>query len=205
MRKEKIVNDLKSGQDIALISDAGMPSISDPGNILVNELKKENLDYTVISGPSAVINSFVLSGFSTPFTFIGFLPEKNKDRKNLFAEVSNYNSTLIFYVASHDIQEFFKIALNELGDRSVCVVRELTKKFEEKIFTTLKQGYNGVEKGEFVVLIDKPETKINKFEEISIEEHVQQYLNQGLTKNEAIKQVAKDRNVKKNDIYKLFT
>jgi len=203
-RLDKIVKDLKEGKDIALVSDAGMPGISDPGNILVNRLKEENLDYTVISGPSALINGFILSGFSTPFTFIGFLPEKNKDKKELLKEVSSYNSTLIFYVASHDIKDFFEIALKELGDRSVCVVRELTKKFEEKVFTTLSLGYNSVEKGEFVVLIEKQENKQKDFENLTIEQHVQNYIDCGMTKNEAIKQVAKDRNVKKNDIYKLF-
>ena len=203
-RLEKIITDLKDGKNIALVSDAGMPGISDPGNILVNKLKEENIEYTVISGPSALINSFVLSGFQTPFTFIGFLPEKNKDKKELLKEVSIYNSTLIFYVASHDIHSFFETALKELGDRNVCVVRELTKKFEEKVFTTLSLGYNSVEKGEFVVLIEKQENKQNKFQNLTIEQHVQSYMNSGLTKNDAIKQVAKDRNVKKNDIYKLF-
>ena len=180
-RLDKIVKDLKEGKDIALVSDAGMPGISDPGNILVNRLKEENLDYTVISGPSALINGFILSGFSTPFTFIGFLPEKNKD-----------------------IKDFFETALKELGDRNVCVVRELTKKFEEKVFTTLSLGYNSVEKGEFVVLIEKQENKQKDFENLTIEQHVKNYIERGMTKNEAIKQVAKDRNVKKNDIYKLF-
>ena len=92
---EEIISDLQSGKDIALISDAGMPGISDPGNILVNKLKEHNLDYTVISGASALINAFVLSGYSTPFTFIGFLPDNNKKRTILLEGISKIKSTLI--------------------------------------------------------------------------------------------------------------
>ena len=147
---EKIGNDLIGGKNIALISDAGMPVISDPGNVLVNFAIKNGVDYTVVSGPCALINAFILSGFNAPFCFIGFLPEKNVDRKNLLMQFKNVEGSLIFYVSCHNIEKDFNSILEILGDKPVCVTRELTKLHEEKVFTTLKQGYDGVKKGEFV-------------------------------------------------------
>lgn len=198
---QKIVEDLQAGKNIALISDAGMPGISDPGNILINELIKYNLEYTVVSGASALINAFVLSGFSTPFTFVGFLPDKKSDVVNVLQELKLYKSTLIFYVSPHDLDTFFELVNNVLGERKVCVVRELTKKFEQITFTTLTQGYNGVRKGEFVILIEGYTQESNDLLSLSVEQHVKYYMDNGFTKNEAIKLVAKERGCKKNEIY----
>ena len=196
---EEIINDLKNGKEIALISDAGMPGISDPGNILINNLIKDGLSYTVVSGPSAFVNAFVLSGFSTPFTFVGFLPDNNTKRNELLDSVSNVCTTLIFYCSPHSIGEDLNVLYKFLGDRNICIVREISKKYEEVSFSSLKDGYNGVVKGEFVVIVDK---NTNDSAKNNIDDDIKTLLNIGLTKSEASKIVAKIHNVKKNDIYK---
>ena len=193
-----IINDLKEGKDVALISDAGMPGISDPGNILVNKLKEEGLEYTVVSGACAGINAFILSGYDAPFTFIGFIPEKKQ--KEFLEEVAEYNTSLIFYCSPHSLLDDLKVLYETLGDRAVCVVRELTKKFEEITFTTLKDGYSGTVKGEFVVVVDKPKKEDNSS---NIDKDLQTLINMGVSKSDASKILAKVHNLKKNDIYKL--
>ena len=197
----KLVNDLKSGKNIGLISDAGMPVISDPGNILINEIKKHDIEYTVISGPSAFVNAFILSGYDYPFTFIGFLPNKNGEIKKMLELYKNAPTTLIIYLAPHDLEKTFKILLDNLGDREVCVTRELTKKFESVEFTTLSRGYQGVEKGEFVLVV-KGADQTDNYGNLTIKQHYEQYISNGLTKNDAIKQVAHDRKLKKDVVYK---
>lgn len=198
---EKIGNDLIGGKNIALISDAGMPVISDPGNVLVNFAIKNGVDYTVVSGPCALINAFILSGFNAPFCFIGFLPEKNVDRKNLLMQFKNVEGSLIFYVSCHNIEKDFNSILEILGDKPVCVTRELTKLYEEKVFTTLKQGYDGVKKGEFVLVVNNTKNE-SELKNLSIKEHLKHYLNLGFSKQDAIKFVCAERNEKKQVVYK---
>lgn len=204
--KEKvssIISDLEAGFDIALISDAGMPGISDPGNILVNELKMRNLKYTVVSGPSALINAFVLSGYSAPFTFLGFLPEKNSDRKKLLEEISKYKTTTIFYISPHSLTNTLEELSKSMGDRECAIIREISKMYEEVNFSTLSKGYDGVLKGEFVVVVKQNENEVNPLCELSIEEHLKYYIDNGVSKNDAIKKVCQDRNLKKNDVYQV--
>lgn len=198
-QSEQVIKDLKDGKDIALISDAGMPGISDPGNILINECINNNILYTVISGPSAFVNAFVMSGFQPPFTFIGFLPNKKSDAKKILDEYKSYKSVLIFYVAPHDVEETIKLLNSQLGDRRACVVREISKKFEEKTFITLSEGYNGVLKGEFVIVVEG--NNENKQSDLSILDEVNLLIAKGVDKNTAIKQVAHGRGLKKNDVY----
>lgn len=199
----KVVEDLKQGKDVALISDAGMPGVSDPGNILINALRENNLKYTVVSGPCALVNAFVLSGFSTPFTFVGFLPDKKSAKTKMLQELSNYNSTLIFYISPHNLAETFEFLSENLGNRECAVVREISKMFEEVVYTTLNNGYTGVEKGEFVLLVKGKGEEQNPLNQMSIKEHLMYYISQGISKTDAIKMVANDRNLKKNDVYKI--
>jgi len=198
---QKIIEDLKAGKDIALISDAGMPCVSDPGNILVNACIENKVEYTCISGASALINAFVLSGYSAPFTFIGFLPDKKSEAKKLLEEFKTSKSTLVFYVSPHSLEKTITDLYSVLGEREFTAVREISKKFEEVVAGNLKDGYNGVIKGEFVLLIKPAELKEDF--ECSIEEQLAKYINSGMDKNEAIKKVAKERNLKKNEVYKL--
>ena len=194
----EIIEDLKQGKNIALISDAGMPGISDPGSILVREVQKEELEYTVISGASALINAFVLSGFETPFTFIGFLPDNNKKRMQLLQSFETTPTTLIFYCSPHSIVEDLADMNEILGDRKICVVREISKKFESVSFSSLSTGYTDIVKGEFVVLVDRNRNDNQQFD---LDKDLQTLLNMGLSKNDASKVIAKARNIKKSDIY----
>lgn len=194
-----IIKDIELGKNIAVISDAGMPGISDPGNILVNLCQSKGLEYTVISGPCALINAFVLSGYETPFTFVGFLPENNSKRKKLLENLSDINSSLIFYCSPHSLAEDVKELYNTLGDREVCFVREISKKFEEVTYSTLSQGYNSTQKGEFVVIVKKMEKEIPKD---GIDDKLKILLDMGLSKTEASKVIAKVTGMKKDEIYK---
>ena len=197
----KIIEDLKEGKNIALISDAGMPCISDPGNVLVTACIQNAVEYTCISGASAVINAVVLSGISAPFTFIGFIPDKKGEAKKLLEDFKDSKSTLIFYVSPHSLEKTISLLFENLGDREFVAVREISKKFEEVFHGTLKEGYGGLVKGEFVLLV-KPQKEEVCFE-LSIEEQLDNYIKSGMEKNEAIKRVAKERNLKKNEVYKL--
>lgn len=198
-----IISDLKNGKNIALISDAGMPGISDPGTILVRECIANDVEYTVVPGACAVTTAFVLSGMDTPFTFIGFLPKKVGECKGVIERYKNYIGSLIFYVTQHSIEDDLKNLLAVLGDRKICVVRELTKKFESVYFSTLAKGYDGTLKGEFVLIVEGKDQNENTLNDLSIEEHYAHYVSLGMDKNEAIKKVAHDRKVKKDVVYKV--
>jgi len=195
----QIIEDLKKGKNIAIISDAGTPGISDPGSIIVNLCIEEDLPYTVVSGPSALINAFVLSGYEAPFTFVGFLPDNNSRRAELLNSISQSQSTLIFYMSPHSLVSDVECLYKTLGQREVCFVREISKKFEEVSFTTLSEGYKSTLKGEFVVLV----RKFNKNENtLDIDKNLQVLLDMGLSKTEASKVIAKITGMKKSDIYK---
>lgn len=200
---DKIISDLKDGKNIALISDAGTPAISDPGTLLVRACQENNLDYTLIPGACAVTTAFVLSGMDTPFTFIGFLPKKKGEKNTLLSKYKNYHGTLIFYVTQHNIHDDIASLFEVFGNRKICVTRELTKKFESVYFSTLEEGYADTEKGEFVLLVEGASEE-NGLIELTIEEHYAHYISRGLSKNDAIKSVAHDRKVKKDVVYKVI-
>ena len=192
-----VLSFVRDGKDIAVISDAGMPAINDPGNILVNALKKNSFPCTVVSGPSAFVNAFVLSGYQPPFTYYGFLPEKTKDRDELLdASVG----VAIFYVSVHDIKENMAYLCERLGNRECCLVKELSKTHERVTFCHLADVIDD-SKGEFVLVVNAAKQR-NPLCELSVDEHLQYYLDGGMKKTDAIKAVAKDRNVPKNEIYK---
>ncbi len=187
----------EKGQDIAVISDAGMPCINDPVNILVNALIERKLPYTVVSGPNAALNAFIMSGYVPPFTYYGFLPEKKTERDKLLdASIG----VAVFYVSVHDIKENMAYLCSRLGDRECCLVKELTKTHERAVFCRLSDEIND-DKGEFVLVVNRAE-QVNPLCELSVDEHIAYYVNGGMAKNEAIKAVARDRNVPKNEIYK---
>lgn len=198
-----IINQLNSGKNIALISDAGMPTISDPGARLVTACHQNDIQVLVISGPSAVINAAALSGMcERGFVFLGFLPEKNKDRQNTVQTYGYLDIPLIIFAAPHNIQDDMQFLYQSLGDRKVAVIKEMTKMFEEIVFLDLKD-YSKIEpKGEYVLVVEgKP--KQNPLLELSIEEHLKHYLEQGEPKKEAIKKVASERNLPKNEVYQI--
>ena len=198
---ERLIEKLKEGKNIALVTDAGMPLISDPGNILVKQLVENNLEFTVVPGPTAFVCGLIMSGLlDYRFTFVGFLPEKNAERKKLLEMYKEFDAPLVFYCAPHDVENTVKSIFKVLGNRKACAVREITKAFEQREEFMLEDGYKGEERGEFVLIVDGA-GEIEKSFEMSINEHIDMFIAKGMTKKEAIKAVAKERGVCKNDIY----
>ena len=199
---EKIIEKLKSGKNIAVITDAGMPVISDPGNILCGLLKSEGLEYTVIPGATALITALVLSGFPADrFCFLGFLPEKTEKRKAFLKNYANFDGTLIFYSAPHDVEKDVATLYSVLGDRKACACKELTKIHEKAITFNLKDGLVGENKGEFVLIVEGKKQEMGS--DLSAEELLKELIDSGVEKKEAIKKVAKIKGVTKQEIYKL--
>ena len=200
---EKIITLLKEGKTVAVITDAGMPVISDPGNVLVKMLIEEELPFTVIPGVSAFTAGLVLCGLdASRFCFIGFLPEKNKDFKELISQYKTVKDTLIFYAAPHDLKDHVERLFEELGNRKAVAVREITKLHEEREEFYLKDGYPKEPKGEYVLYVEGATEYINPLNELSVEEHIAYYIEKGMDKKSALKEAAKDRGVPKNTLYK---
>ncbi len=211
-KSEKLINKLLEGENIGLVSDAGTPGISDPGEVIVKEAIKNNIEVVPIPGACALINALIGSGLDTSkFQFIGFLPVNNTEKRNILQNIQYETNTLIFYEAPHKIKNTLSTIYEELGDRQCVLARELTKIHEEFIRGKLSKIIEVIKepKGEFVILIEgskktKEEIKKENLNEKTLEEHFEYYKNQGLDKKEAIKQIAKDRNVSKNEIYQYF-
>lgn len=198
---QNIIKLASEGKDIAIISDAGMPGISDPGNILTKKLVEAKIDFTVIPGASALTTALVLSGFdSRNFFFAGFLPEKKVEKDKLLSQISTLSSTLIFYVSSHNIKKDIQYLFEQLGNRKACLVKELTKVFETKYYFSLLSLPEIDERGEFVLIVEGSNESLD-FDSMTIQEHVLFYVNLGFSKNDAIKKVAKERGKSKNEIY----
>ena len=193
-----VISFCERGEDVAVISDAGMPGINDPGAVLVNALKEKGYPYTVVSGASAFVNAFVLSGYEPPFTYYGFLPDKKSDRDKL---LDGSVGVAVFYVSVHDLQENMQYLCNRLGNRECCLVKELTKAHETVRFCRLGDVIDD-DKGEFVLVVDRG-VAVNPLCELPVKQHLEYYMKDGMSKSEAVKAVAKDRNVPKNEIYKL--
>ena len=198
----KIISKLREGKNIAIISDAGMPCISDPGNILAKKLKTEGIEFTVIPGASAFTCALVLSGLDTDrFAFIGFLPEKKSAREELLEKYKNLDMTLIFYSAPHDVKKDVLTLYEVLGDRNATAVKEITKIHERGINFNLKEGFPEEPKGEFVLIVEGVKEE-KAYLELTEKEHIEKYLLEGMDKKEALKRVAKERGVSKSSLYK---
>ena len=203
--KEKsgyIADRLEKGENLALVSDAGMPMVSDPGKILVDELIKRGLEYTVISGPCAAINALVLSGLDTSaFCMCGFLPEKKSDRKKFIERFTDLTATLIFYSPPHNVTADLDFLKSALGYREAAVVREISKLHEEVVRGNLADFPEFTVKGEFVIVVEGAKEKENALNALPIRSHVEKYIADGLSKMDAVKRVAADRNRPKSEIY----
>ncbi len=205
----EIINELKSGLKIALVSDAGMPGISDPGYLVAKKAIDEGFNVVSIPGANAALTALVASGLSTnKFTFIGFLPSKSGQRIKELTFYKNSTETLIFYEAPHRITYTLNDMLEVLGNRNIVIARELTKKFEEYIRGNITSVLESIEtlKGEMVIIVEGASKDVDSSELnlLSIDEHFSYYKELGLSDNEAIKQVSKDRNVHKNEIYQII-
>lgn len=207
-----LVEQLQMGKNIALITDAGTPAISDPGEILVRECHKANITVTSLPGACALITALTLSGLNTRrFCMEGFLPTDKKEKKDILEELKSESRTMILYEAPHRLTKTLAELYEVLGDREIALCRELTKKFETVLKTTLKEAVAYYEenepRGEYVLVIEgksreeKKQEKISEWERMTIEEHMAFYESQGVDHKEALKKVAKDRGVGKRDIY----
>ena len=201
-RCEQVMSMLKEGKEVALISDAGMPLISDPGYVIVKEAQNRGYKYTVISGPCALVNAVVLSSLDTTrFCMVGFLPEKKGEKNKLLQEFSSVKATLIFYCPPHDVDEYLAVLYENLGNRKIAVVREISKLYEQVCVGELGQQLDFMRKGEFVLVVEGAKDKSVELNSLSEKEHIRHYLNEGMSKKDAVKAVASDRKIAKSLIY----
>ncbi len=203
----KIVHDLKNGLNIALVSDAGYPAISDPGYELVKEVIKEAMNVVPISGANACLDALVVSGIAPqPFLFYGFLDRNDKNKKKELEKLKTYQETIVFYEAPHRIKKTLKLMYDILGNRSIALCRELTKKHEEINRGTIEEILSVIDdmKGEMVIVVEGSHEEFQDqplvFEQ-SIVEHVEEYIEKGMSTKDAIKEVAKVRKLSKNIVY----
>ncbi|MCC5911116.1 MAG: 16S rRNA (cytidine(1402)-2'-O)-methyltransferase [Clostridiaceae bacterium] len=208
-----LIDRLMAGENIALVSDAGMPGISDPGEILIKKCIEEDISFEVLPGATASILALVASGLETGrFSFEGFLDRDKKNRRQRLEEIREEDRTLIFYEAPHRIKTTLKDMIEILGDRKAVIARELTKRYQEFIRGNLKEILQHLEehtpKGEMVLICEGADLEEQRMkqqeilEEIPIKQHVLAVMEEGITKKEAIKKVAKLRKLPKNEVYK---
>lgn len=211
-KAKQLTAQLLAGQNIALITDAGTPAISDPGEVLVAMCHENDIPVTSLPGAAACITALTLSGLSTRrFCFEGFLPSDKKEKAEVLRELTEESRTIILYEAPHHLVRTLQELYEALGDRRITLCRELTKKFETVMPTTLEAALRCYEtqepKGEYVLVLEgksraeKRQEEIASWENMSIEEHMAYYESRGLEHKEAMKQVAKDRGVGKREIY----
>lgn len=208
----QLVDKLREGKNIALITDAGTPGISDPGEELVRICYEEGIEVTSLPGPAACITALTMSGLPTRrFAFEAFLPREKKERAEVLKQLQNETRTIIIYEAPHHLMKTLEELYDTLGDRKISICRELTKRYEEKTLTTLKEClrfYESTEpRGEYVLVVEgktfetlKKEEQKN-WESMSLEDHMAVYEGQGVERKEAMKLVAKDRGISKRDVY----
>ncbi|MGN1235444.1 MAG: 16S rRNA (cytidine(1402)-2'-O)-methyltransferase [Christensenellaceae bacterium] len=199
---ERIIAAASEGKEVAIVSDAGMPVISDPGNVVCAMLKEAGIPYTVAPGANAALSALVLSGLPADrFLFVGFLPDKAGDKRRVLEEYRSVRATLLFHSAPQDVDRDVAAMAEILGDREACAVREITKIHEEAIAFRLKEGLPGEKRGEYVLVVAPPAQAENALSALSEIEHIRYYMNLGCDKKEALKRAARDRGVPKSALY----
>lgn len=209
VKSDILIEKVLKGQNIAIVTDAGTPGISDPGEEIVKEAIKNDIEIIPIPGACAFVNALIASGLNTKqFSFYGFLPMNKKLRKKAFENILKENKTIIIYEAPHKLQKTLKDILDNIGNINCVIAKELTKIHETFFRGNISELINNFEspKGEYIILLDLNNTvkEENDFENMSVEEQYEFYNNQGIEKKEIIKLIAKNKKVPKNDIYKLF-
>lgn len=212
-KADVLIDKLLMGESIAVITDAGTPGISDPGEVLVDKAVANGIKVVPIPGACAAINALIASGQPTRrFSFEAFLPQDNKEREDVLTELKNETRTMIIYEAPHRLKKTLKELKDVFGeDRSLTICKEITKKHETFVRTDFKNAILKFEeedpRGEYVLIIkgksfsEKKEEETRKWEDITVKEHIEMYIKKGMTKKEAVKQVASDRNIPKRDVY----
>ena len=199
---DKIIALSREGKNICIVSDAGMPVISDPGALVAKKLSEAGEPFTVLPGACAFISALALSAFpSDKFTFLGFLPDKTGERKKVLECYKDASETLIVHAAPQDVDDYLKLMYEVFGDRPACAVREITKIHEEVRRFSLGEGLSGEKRGEYVLLVEGAAKKENPLNALGVREHIKAYMERGMDKKEAIKAVARDRGLSKNEVY----
>ncbi len=200
---DKLIEELKQGKNVALITDAGTPVISDPGNVLIKKLIDSGIEFTTVPGATAFVPALIISGFdASKFLFVGFLPEKNKDREELLKSIVGLDATLIFYSAPHDVKKTVEYLYSGLGDRKAVAVKEITKIHEHAERFNLKDGIKEENpKGEYVIVVEGGKQE-NPLLNLTVEEHLNHLIKNGMSKMDAVKEVARARKIPKSDVYK---
>ncbi|MDQ1143354.1 16S rRNA (cytidine1402-2'-O)-methyltransferase [Bacillus sp. SORGH_AS 510] len=211
---EKLIQKVQQGLKIALVSDAGMPAISDPGYELVAAAVSEQVTVVPLPGANAAITSLIASGIACqPFYFYGFLHRSKKDKRTELEVLKWQKATLIFYESPHRLKETLAVMLEVLGNRNIAICRELTKKYEEFIRGTLEEviewAHNDEIRGEFCIIVEGTNEEVEEgtswWEDLSIEEHVNHYMSvENVSSKDAIKQTAKDRGLNKREVYQAY-
>lgn len=179
-----------------------MPVVSDPGNTVCKDLRAAGVPYTVLPGANAALSALVLSALdASRFTFVGFLPDKAGERRRLLERFQNARETLLFHSAPQDVDRDIAAMFEVFGERNACAVREITKLYEEATPFPLSEGLAGEKRGEYVLVVEgaSGESPLNA---LSVREHVKAYMDEGLTKKEALKKAAEDRGVSKSELYR---
>ena len=214
-KAEVLIDKLSSGQSVAVITDAGTPGISDPGEVLVQMCVERGIEVVPIPGAVAAVSALIASGQKTRrFAFEAFLPQEKKELRNVLDQLRTEQRTIVLYEAPHRLRKTLELLEVELGSlRSITVCKELTKKHEKFLKMSLGEAvefYKDTEpRGEYVLVIEgKPEEELNaekkaQWEDMSLEEHLQKYIDEGMSKKDAIKTVAKERGIPKQEVYKV--
>lgn len=211
-KAEYLVNAIKKGKNVALITDAGTPGISDPGEELVRQCIESGIEVTSLPGPAACVTALTMSGLPTGrFAFEAFLPRDKKARKKILGELKEESRTIIIYEAPHHLVATLKELKEVLGDRRISLCKELTKKHESVLRMTMGSLIEKFEdekpRGEYVLVIDgksmvqKEQEKRAEWQEIPLGQHMEKYISQGMSEKEAMKSVAKDRGISKREVY----
>ncbi|SHH87968.1 16S rRNA (cytidine1402-2'-O)-methyltransferase [Clostridium collagenovorans DSM 3089] len=212
-KSEDIIGILKEGKTISLVTDAGTPGISDPGSVIVKKCIEENIAFEVLPGATAITTALVYSGLdTTKFIFRGFLPRENKERRPVVEQLIDRTETIIFYESPHRLLSTLDFLLESFGDRNIALCRELTKLHEEiirlKLSDAIEYYKENSPRGEYVLVLEgktKEEIELEeqaKWINMSIEEHIKSYIDEGIKKKDAVKMVAKERGLSKSDVYK---
>ena len=203
---DKLLKYLNDGQDVGLVTDRGTPIISDPGYYLAKAAINNNYNVVSIPGATAFVSALITSNIDAqPFTFFGFLNSKSSKRRKELEELKNNKYTLIFYESPHRLIDTLNDMLKILGNRNISISREITKKFEEIYRGTISDVINELDvlKGEFVIVVEGNKD-VNDFSKLSILDHVNLYIENGLDSKEAIKKVAHERKLNKNEVYREY-
>ena len=211
-KSEILIQKLLEGKNVAVVSDAGTPGISDPGEEIVKVAIENGIEIIPVPGACAFVNALIASGLSSKeFAFVGFLSAAKKEKRDKLEEIKYETRTMIFYEAPHKLKGTLEEMLDILGDRNIVLARELTKIHEEFIRDRISNILSRIEniKGEFVILVEgnsisKKDVELSNLNDKTLEEHYKFYEAQGIEKKEIIKKIAKDRNTNKNEIYQYF-